>query len=87
MGNFRAISQEIKEQVIKRIREEGVTASQAARDAGVSVKTVYGWMSKGIAKDQEVIKTNRLRRENQMLLTMIGKLVMEKEQSGMRKKK
>lgn len=79
MGTFRVISKEVKEQVLRRIKEDGVQASQAARDAGVSPKTVYTWLSKGVEQDGNVLEINKLRRENQFLLTLVGKLTVENE--------
>ena len=35
MGTFKFIPKEIKEQILKRIKEEGVTVSQAATDAEI----------------------------------------------------
>ena len=32
---------ELKEQILKRIKEEGVTVAQAAEDHGIAVKTIH----------------------------------------------
>lgn len=82
MGNFRVISKEIKEQVVGRIRNDGITAAQAAREAGLSSNTVYGWLSKGVEREPGILENNRLKRENQFLMMLLGKLTMEKEQRG-----
>lgn len=87
MGNFRVISKEIKEQILTRIKQDGVTASQAAKDAGISSNTVYGWMSRMVEKDPGIIEVNKLKRENQFLMLLLGKLTMEKEQEKQRGKK
>lgn len=80
MGSYRVIAKEIKEQILNRIKNDGVIAAQAAKDAGVSPKTVYAWLAKGIEKDGNVLDINKLKRENQLLLQLIGKLILEKEQ-------
>jgi len=41
MGTVHFISKEIKEQILKRIKEEGITVTTAAKDAGISSKTIY----------------------------------------------
>ena len=45
MGTFRVIPTEVKEQILNRIKNEGITVAQAARDAGIADNTVYGWLA------------------------------------------
>ena len=40
--NYR-IAPEVKEQILKRIKEEGVSVSQAVKDHGIHDTTIYGW--------------------------------------------
>ena len=80
MGNFKIIAKEVREQIINRIKNDGISASQAAHEAGVSPKTVYNWLTRGVIKEPNIMEINRLRRENQFLMMLIGKLTMEKEQ-------
>ena len=40
------IAPELKEQIINRIKNDGVTVVQAAKDHGVSEGTIYGWIAK-----------------------------------------
>lgn len=87
MGNFKAISKEIREQVISRIKQEGVSVATAAKEAGISTKTIYTWLSKGVEKEPGVIEINRLKRENQFLVSLVGKLTMEREQDKQKGKK
>lgn len=74
---FKPISKEIREQILNRIKNEGVTANQAANDAGVSPKTVYGWLAKGATGDPNIVAFNRLKRENEGLYQLVGKLTSE----------
>lgn len=74
MGTFKIIPKETKEQVLKRIKEEGVTVSQAASEHGISTKTIYNWMrNKGI-QGTNILEISRLKRENKELLEIIGRL-------------
>src|SRR5258708_33614904 len=86
MGNFKVISQETKEQVINRIKQEGVSVAQAAKDAGVSVQSVYAWLAKGVVSEPGILEVNKLKRENQFLLELVGKLTAEMER-GKKKEK
>jgi transposase-like protein len=72
MGTFKAIPKELKEQILKRIKEEGITVSQASLEHGISTKTIYNWMrNKGSVN---ILEIARLKRENKELLEIIGKL-------------
>jgi len=75
---------EIIEQVIYRIKNEGISASQAAKDAGIPDNTVYGWIRKGIEGknvDANILEVNKLKRENKELLELVGKLTMNIERT------
>lgn len=75
---FKAIPKEIREQILSRIKNDGVTANQAANDAGVSPKTVYGWLAKESKIGQcNLLELSRLRRENQALCEIVGQLSLE----------
>ena len=76
MGTFKFIPKEIKEQVLKRIKEEGVTVSQAATDAGISGKTIYNWMRNKTLSDGSILEISRLKRENRELSEIIGRLTL-----------
>jgi len=74
MGTFKFIPKEIKEQILKRIKEEGITVNQAADDAGISSKTIYNWMRNKTLSDGSILEISRLKRENRELLEIIGRL-------------
>ena len=81
MGTFKFIPKEIKEQILKRIKEEGVTVKQAADEAGISTKTIYNWMRSNSVKDTSILEISRLKRENKELLEIIGELTHEVRKS------
>lgn len=74
MGTFKFIPKEIKGQIIKRIKEEGITVTQAAKDAGISSKTIYNWMRSKTLSDGSILEISRLKRENRELAEIIGRL-------------
>lgn len=77
MGTFKIIPKEIKEQIIRRIKEEGVSVSQAAKDHGVSTKTIYNWLNQGLDKAPSYREFTHLKKQNTDLLTLIGQLTIE----------
>jgi transposase-like protein len=74
MGTIHFIPKEIKEQILKRIKEEGITVATAASEHGVSTKTIYNWMRGSSVKDTSILEISRLKRENRELLEIIGRL-------------
>jgi transposase len=71
------IAKEIKDQIIYRIKHEGVSGAQAAKDAGVGAKAVYGWLAREALGSVSILELNRLKRENEGLCKIIGKLSLE----------
>lgn len=74
---FAPIKKEIKEQILNRIKNEGLPAAQAAREAGVSDKTVYSWLARQAEKEPSILELGRLKRENNGLKHLIGLLTVE----------
>ncbi len=74
MGTVKFIPKEIKEQILKRIKEEGITTKQAAEEHGVSTKTIYNWIRGKTLSDGSILEISRLKRENKELMEIIGEL-------------
>lgn len=81
MGTTHFIPKEIKEQILKRIKEEGITVATAAADAGISTKTIYNWMRSKTLSDGSILEISRLKRENKELLEIIGELTHDLKKS------
>jgi transposase-like protein len=47
-SNFRAISPQVKETILKQVKSDGRPVAEAAKEFGVSPVTVYGWLSKEV---------------------------------------
>ena len=77
MKKAHRISKEIKDQILKRIKEDGVSVSQAASDHGVHVKTIYNWLGKGVRQQVSWLEHNKLKKENQELKELIGEITIE----------
>ncbi len=77
MGTFHVIPKETKEQVLHRVRNEGVSVIQAAKDAGISDGTVYTWLGRTAQGKENNTEVLRLKRELQGAYELIGKLTSE----------
>ena len=74
---FKPIAQEIKEQIISRIKNNGETVSKLSSEYSVSVKTIYSWLRKQSEKHISVLEHARLKRENKLLLELVGRLTLQ----------
>lgn len=71
---------ELKEEIINKIKTEGITAVEAAKRYGIDVNNIYRWVSSGIAGAHgNLFEINRLKRENRQLKEIIGEIMFEKE--------
>lgn len=74
---FAPINKAIKEQILNRIKNDGIPAAQVAREHGVSDKTVYSWLARQAEKEPSILELGRLKRENDGLKHLIGLLTVE----------
>lgn len=75
-----AISSDLKEQILSRVREGKTTVVEIAKQHGVKVNTVYNWVSKSMhGVGGSILTESRLRRENVQLKQLLGQLMLEVE--------
>lgn len=77
MKKTHKISKEIKDQILKRVKEEGVSVPQAAENHGISTKTIYAWLRTGVTRQVSWLEYNKLKKENQELKELIGEITVE----------
>lgn len=75
------VAPEIKEQIINRIKNEGVSVADAARDHGLSENTIYGWIAKKVDGQPTLSELLRLKRENRQLLELVGEITLKLSES------
>ena len=74
---IKRIPKEIREEVLSKARA-GEKVSELANRYGISTKTIYNWLTKDSGEEViSVLKYNKLRRENEELKRIIGKLTLE----------
>ena len=78
--NYR-IAPDLKEQILKRIKEEGVSVSQVAKDHGIHESTIYNWLGAGAQHAPSWIEFAKLKRENKTLLELVGEITLKLSES------
>jgi transposase-like protein len=78
------IAPELKEQIINRIKNDGISVIQAAKDHGISEGTIYAWIAKKVdgVSYSEIIK---LKRENAQLLQLVGEITLKLSETQKKK--
>lgn len=72
----RSFSKEFRDEVVDQVKSSGKSAGQVAQEYGINVKNIYNWLRSSTFKDANVLEINKLRREKQELLEIIGKLTV-----------
>jgi len=70
------ISNEIKEQVLNRIKNDGISVADAAKDHGISTHTIYKWLGTK-ATSISVLEYNKLKKENERLKQLLGEITLK----------
>jgi len=71
------ISTDLKQQIIKEIRDEGQRTIDVAAKHGVSTKTIYTWLRTGIGGNSSALEIARLKRELDAVYGILGKVTAE----------
>ena len=77
MGKPHCIAPDVKEQILKRIKDDGISVAQAAKDHGIHETTIYGWLSSGVSAIPTLRELRMLKKENEMLKTLVGELTIK----------
>ena len=71
------INKELKEQILERVTNQGVSVSQAAKDHGVTTRIIYKWMEGAANKVITPREHRKVVKENQMLKALLGELTVK----------
>lgn len=74
--NYR-VAPEVKQEILGKIKDQGLTVKQAVDQYGVSDNTIYGWLSKGAKGMPTWGEVNRLKRDREQLLALVGELTIK----------
>lgn len=84
MKKFR-IAPEVKAQIINRIKNDGISVAQAAKDAGVSDASVHTWLGNKVEGSPSVLEMEKLKKEVAMLYQLVGEMTLKLSESQKKK--
>ena len=70
------VAPEVKADILRRVKEEGLTVSQVAEEHGISTTTIYGWLGASAKSAPSWSAFARLKREKDELLRIVGELTV-----------
>lgn len=71
------ISTEIKTEIINKLKHEGLSVADAARQYGISDKTIYNWLGTKAKGSVSLLEYNKVKKENEQLKQIIGDLTVK----------
>ena len=71
------VAPEVKAEILKRIKDDGVPVAKAAEEHGVSTATIYGWLGASAKAAPSWSEFAKLKRERDDLVRIIGDLTIQ----------
>jgi transposase-like protein len=78
-------SPEVKEQIINRIKNDGVSVAAAAKEHGISEATIYNWLGSKVKGVPSMLEYLKLKRENDELLRLVGLITLKLSETQKKK--
>jgi transposase-like protein len=72
---------DLKADILRRVKEEGVPVAQAAKDHGLHESTIYNWLGAGAQGAPSWAEFSRLEKQNRELFEVVGELTVKLSQA------
>ena len=79
------VAPEIKEQILMRIKNEGVTVVQAAKDHDIPESTISTWIAKKVEGQPSLGEIIKLKKENDELKRLVGDIALKLSETQKKK--
>jgi transposase-like protein len=77
----RRVALDVKTDIIRRIREEGIPVAQAAKEHGLHETTICGWLGTGAQGAPTFSEFARIQKQNKDLLEIVGEMTLKLSQA------
>lgn len=75
-----ATSPEIRAEILRKLKENGESVPDLAKQYGLSAQTIYRWIASNVTAPPSVLELSKLKRENANLHEIIGRLTVKLSQ-------
>lgn len=73
------INSEIKQKIIDRIKNEGLSVPKASQEFGISKNSIYNWIGAKAKGEPSILEISKLRKENAELKEIVGSFALDME--------
>lgn len=79
MPRGKPIDPNLRAEIVSKIRNDGMSVSEASATYGISSKSIYYWLREGVVDGNRnlILELNRLRKENEQLYKLLGRATAE----------
>ncbi len=73
------VDPQLKSEIVKKVRDEGMKVSEASALYGVSAKSIYTWLREGVVDGNRnlILENNRLKKELEIAYRLLGRATAE----------
>ncbi len=71
------VAKEIKEEILAKIKNEGLSVMEAANQYGIHTGTIYNWLGTKAKGVVSILEHNKLKKENAQLKQLIGDITLK----------
>jgi transposase len=71
------IAREIKDEIINKLKHGGLSVAEAAKQYGISDKTIYNWLGTKARGSVSLLEFNKVKKENDQLKQLIGDITLK----------
>jgi len=79
------VSHEVKQQILGRIKNDGISVATASEEHGVSEPSIYNWLTKGAEGNPSMMEVLKLKKENKALLELVGEITLKLSETQKKK--
>lgn len=77
----RRVATEVKAEIVRRIKKEGVPIAQAAKEHGITDRAIYKWLGVGAQGAPTFSEFSRIQKQNKDLLEIVGEMTLKLSQA------
>lgn len=79
MPTGKPTDEKIKAEIITKIRNEGMSVTEASNTYGVASKSIYNWLRAGVVDGNRnlILENNKLRKELEQAYRLLGRATAE----------
>jgi transposase len=83
MAKGKPTDPKLRDEIVRKIRDEGMSVTVASTTYGISGKSIYTWLREGVVDGNRnlILENNKLRKENEQLYKLLGRATAEMQKS------